>query len=168
SETALYDFGRDFMFYSLIVIIPFGLLTNTLSLLVFMSRGLRTRAASWYLSALAVSDNLSLVTLTIDYWIKDPRIGLDIIKTSHILCVSVTYISYASRLLSAWLVMTFTIERFVGAVYPLRRAVLSTTSHARKVVILETVTCLVLTSFTLFTIGVVEAPYGTDCDVRPE
>ena len=164
----VFEFSRDFMFYTLAVLIPAGLVCNTLSVMVFMARSLRNRAASWYLAALAISDDLSLLTIMVDYWLKDDRIGFTTIKTSHSLCVVVTYLSYATRLLSAWLVTSFTIERFIGVVYPLKRAALTTTSHARKVILSQTVACMVLTSFTLFTIGIVEVPYGTDCDVRPE
>jgi hypothetical protein len=133
-----------------------------------MSRPLRMRAASWYLAALAISDDLSLLTIMTEYWLKDERINLPVVKSSHVLCVMVTHFSYVSRLLSAWLVMTFTIERFIGVVFPLRRAALSTTAHARKVILCECIACIFVPSYTIFTIGVVKAPYGEECDVLPE
>ena len=157
--------SRGFVFYSLAVIIPFGIVCNTLSIFVFMSKPLRMRAASWYLAALAISDDLSLLTIMTEYWLKDERINMPVVKNSHMLCVMVTHVSYVSRLLSAWLVMTFTIERFIGVVFPLRRASLSTTAHARKVILCECIACIFVTSYTIFTIGVVKAPYGEECDV---
>ena len=66
------------MFSGLSAIIPAGLVLNALSLLVLMSRPMRRRASSWYLAALAVSDSLSLVAVSFDYWLKDSRIGLQV------------------------------------------------------------------------------------------
>lgn len=159
--------SRNFMFYSLAAIIPLGLVCNTVSMVVFLSKKMRLRAANWYLAALALSDDLSLLAIMFDYWLKDGRIGLDVIRKSHGLCISVTYLSYTSRLFSAILVTSFTIERFIGVVYPLKRALLSSVKHVIMVILCEGFLCMLATSFTLFTIGVVEASYGTECDVLP-
>jgi len=70
--------SKDVMFSGLSAIIPAGLVLNALSLLVLMSRPMRRRASSWYLAALAVSDSLSLVAVSFDYWLKDSRIGLQV------------------------------------------------------------------------------------------
>ena len=87
-------------------------------------------------------------------------------------CITVSHLSYSSRLLSAWLVTTFTVERFIGVFYPLRRSLIISVSHARRVIIAETVACLALASFTPFTIGIVPSRHpdstGDDCDVLPE
>ena len=167
-HAAIYDFSLEFMFFSLSLIIPCGLVCNTVSIVVFMSRKLRNRAASWYLAALAVSDDISLLAIMFDYWLKADRIGISVVKTSNALCLTVTHLSYASRLFSAWLVTSFTIERFIGVVFPLKRASLSTTSHARKVIAFECVTCIVCTSFILCTIGIVNEEYGIECDILPQ
>ena len=52
-------------------------------------------------------------------------------RTSVVACVTVSHLSYASRLLSAWLVTTFTVERFIGVFYPLRRSLIISVSHAQ-------------------------------------
>lgn len=72
--------SQDVMFSGLSVIIPSGLVLNALSLVVFMSRAMRRRASSWYLAALAVSDTLSLIAVSFDYWLKDSRIGLQVLS----------------------------------------------------------------------------------------
>jgi len=71
--------SQDVMFSGLSIIIPSGLILNALSLVVLMSRAMRRRASSWYLAALAVSDSLSLVAVSFDYWLKDNRIGLQVL-----------------------------------------------------------------------------------------
>lgn len=173
TESALYSFSLDFMFYSLSLIVPLGIICNTVSVIVFTTPQMRRRASSWYLAALAISDNLSLVAITFDYWLKNEKVGLQVMRMSRVACTGVTHLSYSSRLLSAWLVTTFTIERFVAVVYPLRRPSVISVSHARNVIVTETVACVVLSSYTLFTIGIVPDPKGgdgssTDCDVLSE
>lgn len=172
TESALYRFSLDFMFYSLSLIVPLGLICNTVSVVVFTTPQMRRRASSWYLAALAISDNLSLVAITFDYWLKNEKVGLQVMRMSRAACTGVTHLSYSSRLLSAWLVTTFTVERFVAVVYPLRRSSVISVSYARNVIVIETVACVVLSSYTLFTIGIVPDPKGgetsTDCDVLSE
>ncbi len=168
SQPAYVNVSRNFMFYSFSFIIPFGLICNTLSIFVFMSRSLRSRAASWYLAALALSDDMALLSGMVDHWLKDSRIGLPIIKNSNVVCIINTHISYTSRVLSAWLVTSFTVERFIGLTFPLKRAALSTSTHVRRLILGEFIICCVITSFTLFTIGVDDMSYGKECDVLPD
>lgn len=92
-------------------------------------------------------------------------------RNSALACVTVSHLSYASRLLSSWLVTTFTIERFIGVFYPLRRSLIISVSHARRVILAETVACLALAGFAPFTIGIVDGHPGStlpDCDILPE
>jgi len=93
-------------------------------------------------------------------------------RKSAVACVTVSHLSYASRLLSAWLVTTFTVERFIGVFYPLRRSLIISVSHARRVILAETLACLALAGFTPFTIGIVDGrrkgSNQPDCDVLPE
>ena len=93
-------------------------------------------------------------------------------RESAVACVTVSHLSYASRLLSAWLVTTFTVERFIGVFYPLRRSLIISVSHARRVILAETVACLALAGFAPFTIGIVDGRRPgsklPDCDVLPE
>jgi len=95
-------------------------------------------------------------------------------RNSALACVTVSHLSYASRLLSSWLVTTFTIERFIGVFYPLRRSLIISVSHARRVILAETVACAVLAGFAPFTIGIVDDGHGPagsrlpDCDILPD
>ena len=84
TEVSVLVASQDVMFSGLSIIIPSGLVLNALSLVVFMSRAMRRRASSWYLAALAVSDTLSLVAVSFDYWLKDSRIGLQVRSRFHV------------------------------------------------------------------------------------
>lgn len=83
-----------------------------------------------------------------------------------------SHLSYSSRLLSALLVTTFTVERFIGVVFPLRRSLLTSIAHTRRVIGAEAVICAALAAFTTFTIGIENAQKrrlgfanDTDCDI---
>lgn len=165
----LLQVSKDLMFVSLSVIVPFGLVFNTLSLVVFLTAPMRKRSTSIYLAVLAASDNLSLLTVMFEYWLKDDRIGLQVTRYNTAVCVFLTHLSYASRLYSALLITSFTVERFVGVVYPLQRASLSTHKHVRRVVLLEAVISVLATAYVDVTIAVVQSDYSVnECDVKPE
>ena len=59
--------SEDIRFYSLSVIIPLGLVFNSLSACVLLSPTLKKRSANMCLAALAISDDVSLITLLFDY-----------------------------------------------------------------------------------------------------
>jgi hypothetical protein len=69
------------------------------------------------------------------------------------------------------LVTTFTIERFIGVVYPLKRTLLLSIAHARCVIVAEALVCAALATFTAFTIGIETTQKqklgfnDTDCDI---
>ncbi len=169
-ETEVEKWAQNFMFWCLSVIIPLGLLFNVISVPIFMSKSLRRRSASWYLAALAISDSLSLVTHWFEYWLKHERIGIDIVRASPVICIINGHLSYAARLFSALLVTSFTIERFICVVSPLKRAALSKPGRARRVIAFQCVLCIICTSYIPFTIGIVEGKDGREanCDVREE
>ncbi len=147
-----------------------GLLFNGISVPVFMSRSLRRRSASWYLAALAISDSMSLLTNWFEYWLKHERIGIDIVRASPVICIINGHLSCAVRLFSAVLVTSFTVERFIGVVAPLKRAALSKPGRARKVIGFQCVMCILFTSYIPFTTGIVEGKNGREpnCDVRDD
>lgn len=65
-------------------------------------------------------------------------------------CQIVTYLTHVSSCLSAWLVMGFTMERFVAVCYPLLRPTVCTARRARLVITVMTGTAIVLYGY-LFT-----------------
>ena len=50
------------------------------------------------------------------------------------MCQIQLYLSYVSRFLSAWIVVAFTVERYIGVCHPLRRRDICTTSSTRRIV----------------------------------
>ena len=149
-ETEIEILSKNVMFWSLSIIIPLGLVFNIISVPIFMSRPLRRRSASWYLTALAIADSVTLLTCCFEYWLKDPHIGAPVIK-STVLCILISHLSGASRLFSAVLITSFTVERFICVFAPLKRAALSKPGRARRVIALQCILCIICTSFIPFT-----------------
>ncbi|CAH2985625.1 unnamed protein product [Chilo suppressalis] len=113
------------------LLVVLGSLGNLVSVFVFYSSKLRLQSTSQYLSALALSDTVFLFQL-LPPWLN----ALQITGLFHLwgFCQVFVYISYVTCCLSAWLVVAFTVERFVAVLYPLRRNAVCTVARARHVI----------------------------------
>ena len=116
--------GRLFYAWFTPLVLLVGVVGNTLSLCVFLSRNMRSLSASTYLAALSTADLTALVFYVLVEWLirgmpvlrggdgegegEGGRAGLMAVNGS---CQMVMYLHYVSRFLSAWLVVAFTVER---------------------------------------------------------
>ncbi|XP_061182293.1 neurotensin receptor type 1-like [Saccostrea echinata] len=131
--------SRIFYSYFTPVILVVGFVGNLLSLYVFLSRNMRGLSASTYLAALSTSDLLTLIFYVTVEWLRrglmylKPDVMLTFIDVDG-LCQFQHYMSYMSRFLSAWLVVAFTGERYIGVCHPLRRRDICTKSGTRRIV----------------------------------
>lgn len=88
---------------------------------------MRDMSASKYLAALSASDILVLIFYVLAEWLTR---GLHVFQPdsdisflyNELTCRGVKYVSYVSRFLSAWLVVAFTLERYVGVYHSQLRA----------------------------------------------
>lgn len=125
--------------YSLTLIV-LGSLGNFISVLVFFTTKLKKLSSSFYLAALAISDTGFLIALFMA-WLNS--FGVPLFSTSG-LCEMNLYLTYVCSFLSAWLVVAFTVERFIAVRHPLRRTSMCTVSRAKVVLIGLTALALVL------------------------
>ena len=129
--------GWNFYAYATPIIIILGVLGNGISLRVFTTRRMRKMSASWYLAALAMSDGLVLLIYVLIGWLFQglPRwpghMMINILIYPGV-CESYLYFSYIFRFCSAWLIVIFTIERYIGVCKPLYRRALCTESFAKR------------------------------------
>ncbi|XP_076080037.1 cysteinyl leukotriene receptor 2-like [Mytilus galloprovincialis] len=135
----VYHAGRYFYAYFTPIIIVVGILGNTLSLNVFLSRNLRSLSSSTYLAALSVSDLFILTFYVTVEWLRRgltflfPGSNVRFLDVNG-MCEFQLYISYVSRFMSSWLLVAFTVERYIGICFPLLRRNLCTTTSTRKIV----------------------------------
>ncbi|XP_021194707.2 G-protein coupled receptor 183-A isoform X2 [Helicoverpa armigera] len=113
------------------LLVLLGSIGNIISIYVFYATKLRLQSTSVYLSVLAVSDTLFLLNL-LPPWLL--AMGITDFFHRKGFCQIIVYGSYTSCCLSAWLVVAFTIERFVAVLYPLRRNSMCTVARARFII----------------------------------
>ena len=146
-------------------IIVIGLVGNLLSFLVFTCTNQKHLSSSVYLAALAVVDSAFLLQLML-LWPTYLRIF--VVHTQG-LCQLVIYLSYVASFLSVWLVVAFTVERFIVCMAPLQRSTMCTTSRAKAVVASLSMSALLAYSYNTWTSNVVvNAHSHKECTVRPQ
>ena len=149
------------------IILPLGLICNTLSFVVFVtSKALIKTSTGHYLVALSIADWLFLVgdfirwlhtasPLTSDFYLD-----VDFMFTNDVVCKLTHFVRYGSKLASAWTTVAITVERFISVRWPLHAHQMSTVSRARLVIAATYVTCFTLGAYPLWTVAV--APYGPE------
>ncbi len=172
SETADYNAGIDYVgvlcFYSTFLVIVLGVVGNTLSIIVFVKFSLSTGTVGQYLTALALADNIVLLS-HLPIWISDKSMGYDFIDTHDWLCRSTFYLKYAGRIWSACLTLTLTVERYLFVAYPLRIAYLQERRIHRIIIPVTMLLSLVSVIYSPFLLRVLDVQgNGTRCFVSQE
>ena len=152
SKPSVFTIGRQFYAYFTPIIMVIGIIGNSLSLNVFLSKNMRSLSASTYLAALSTSDLFALVFYVMIEWLirgipvlyPDKRVTF-----MHVdgVCQMIMYLHYVSRFLSAWLVVAFTVERYIGVCHPLRRRDICTITSTRRIVLGLVIVSLILNVF---------------------
>lgn len=104
-----------------------GTIGNILSVVVFMRTKLKKLSSSYYLAFLAIFDTGFLWCYFIE-WLH--IFHIDLYKRNGF-CQLFTFLSNVCSVLSVWLVVAFTIERFVAVCFPLKRQSMYTVRRAR-------------------------------------
>lgn len=148
-------------------IIFLGLVGNLLSCIVFLNTHLKMRSSSYYLAALATTDFSFLVTLMV-VWLNF-KINWKVFNEDG-WCEILVYVSAVCSSLSVWLIVAFTVERFIAVQYPLHRPYICTVARAKMVIFILTVLALVCHSYAFITAGVTKSRDGVEdvCDLKPE
>ena len=144
--------GQLFFRYVTPVIFWIGVIGNILSLRVFVTKNMRKLSASIYLAALAISDLIALVFYVLIEWLKRGLPGDTLRPVASFIeengmCQIILYFQYVSRFLSAWLVVCFTFERYIGVCHPLKRKDICDINTSRKIVMTVIVISMILCTF---------------------
>ena len=109
---------RDIDIYLTLIIVVFGTFGN-LSIIVIMciNKNFLKLTSTMFLVALAISDTLVLLFENLVIWI-DFLIENDEQKIQTVTDCKIYYIYYASKTLSAWLIVNISIDRFLIVYFP--------------------------------------------------
>nr|BAO01068.1 neuropeptide GPCR A18 [Nilaparvata lugens] len=133
--------------YYVPVLVTLGTAGNLLSVLVFFCTKLRKLSSSYYLAALAASDTGFLATLFVA-WLPIVNVPL---FNKPVICQASIYLNSVCSFVSVWLVVTFTVERFIVVLYPLQRQAVCTVTRAKAVLAILAIVALLTYSPYLIT-----------------
>ncbi|XP_032680721.1 dopamine receptor 3-like [Odontomachus brunneus] len=155
-----------FHMYYIPLIILLGLVGNLLSCIVFLKTQLRTRSSSYYLAALSIADSGFLVTLFL-VWLNS-TVGWQVFNKEG-WCETLVYVSSVCSSLSIWLIVAFTVERYIAFRYPLHRPYICTVERAKSITLVLVLVAMLLHMYAFFFAGVVKTEEGDEfCDLRIE
>lgn len=137
-----------------------------LSCVVFLNTHLKMRSSSYYLAALSVADFGFLATLLL-VWLNS-SVGVQVFNKEG-WCQALVYVSSVCSFLSVWLIVAFTVERFIAIQYPLHRPRMCTVARAKAIVGGLAVVALVSHLYSFVTAGIVKQHDGSEiCDMLEE
>ena len=163
--------------YGPFVLTTLGIIGNVLSILIFLSPRYRRQSSHFYLLSLALSDLCFLIINLLEDTFRNhnelyqSRINV-LDRSSPLICIFVQYARNTTRLLSSWIIVSFTIERLLVVFYPLKRVIICRRKIARFVVMILFVLSLLANINVPFHYGIIHLPNTlreeqTICDILP-
>lgn len=122
----------------------FGALGNSLSVAVFcFDSKYRNQSSSYYLSALAVSDTGFLLNLFL-VWLQSVYGN---VITTPVTCPLVMFLGQVTCFMSVYLMVAFSIERYIAVHYPFARQRICTRENSKRAILALFAISLVLFSY---------------------
>ena len=119
------------------VLIPVGIIGNTLTILVILQKHNRDVSSSLYLVMLAFSDNFVLATLAYAWTINNLFSGLSLVE-----CTIFVALLYTGTFNGMLLILSLTVDRFIAVCYPLSANIYCSHRRVRLVGVLSLVISL--------------------------
>jgi len=101
-------------------ILLLGIVGNSLVLTVMRRRTLTASTMSVYLAALAIADTAALVLRIVPQWCKVVGV-VDVAELSQWTCRTEKFSFYAASDAAIWILVAFTVDRFVAVSFPLQK-----------------------------------------------
>ena len=131
--------------YWLPILIPFGLVGNTLTFLVMMRPNNRNISTCIYMAAISMNDN-AMMFIEIHAWFVS---AFDIHGWYLWECKIAAYLVFSSLQCATYLILAMTVDKYIAIKWPHKAATYSTPSRA-KIIILTIVTFVALYNFPQF------------------
>ncbi|KAK2162388.1 hypothetical protein NP493_1525g00036 [Ridgeia piscesae] len=138
----------QYVYYVLLpTIIVTGICGNMFTIRVMLAKHFRSTCVSVFLTALALSDTVVIVVSTISKRFFRYMIRVDVRSFSETGCWTFFWTYRTSKMLSSWIVVFVSVERFVAVCLPLR---MKTVCTKRVAYVSTVVTLLICSSFNAF------------------
>jgi hypothetical protein len=120
-----WDFGE----ISLLFLLIFGTVGNSLSIMVMRSRRMRNTNASLFVTCMAISDTILLLFKFISNMVKLYRISI------FNFCIPIQIIAQAATFISVWLIMITSSERAAAVLKPLKVAIIFSKKRCKFIIV---------------------------------
>ena len=124
SEHTIYDDVLSALKYINIFLLPtclvFGVMGNFVTMVVMNTKSFSTLTSKYFLIALAISDNILLLTQPLNQLIVISMFGRDVRALSNIGCKLYFWFFKNGKMTSSWFVVFLCIERFVAVQFPFK------------------------------------------------
>ena len=113
------------------VLIPLGLVGNTLSFLVMIRPNNRRISTCIYMAAISINDN-AMMCIEVHAWFVS---GVNIHKWYLWECKTATYLSFFSLQCATYLILAMTIDKYIAIKWPHRATTYSTPGRAKMIIV---------------------------------
>ena len=121
------------------VLIPLGLVGNTLSFLVMMKPNNNRMSTCIYMAALSINDNLMMCS-AFHFWLVS---AVNIHVWNYWECVGSVYFAYYCLQTATYQVLVMTVDKYVAIKWPHKAVAFSTPKRA-KIIIATIITCVII------------------------
>lgn len=142
------------------LIFLFGIVGNTLTIVIMLKSSFSRLNVSVYLISLGVADTVCLFVFHLTRTFLDVVFEVYIDVISVVGCKCITYIHYSFSYISSWIIVAMTMERLYITLYPFKARTICTRKRALVIVILICSASLIINIFNLFAFDVFKDPDG--------
>ena len=146
-----------------VVIIPLGLVGNSLCLLVMNQKQNRSISCSVYMSALAVTDCLVLIVNGMNLFLAHGVVGL-CRKRARLMCRVIDYLFHTSIHTGMMIILSLLLERVIVVMKPLKAASLLSSKRALIVICVMTILTTSYNIPRIFFTSARVTPQGMKCN----
>ena len=139
------------------ILVPTGLIGNTLSFLVMIRPNNRKVSTCIYMAAISINDNL-MMCLAFNHWLVT---AANVYDWSLWACKSLAYLVMFFLQSSTYLILTMTLDKYIAIIWPHKAATYSTTKRAKSTCLGVIICALCYNVPHLFAIGSVRGMCAT-------